>query len=29
MIYYDRIIFSEGVDVNNRSALKECNVCHY
>ena len=29
MLYYDRIDFSEGIDVNKTSALKECNICHY
>ena len=29
MLYYDKIDFSEGIDVNKTSASKECNVCHY
>ena len=29
MIYYDRIDVSEGIDVNETSASKECDVCHY
>ena len=29
MLYYDKIDFSEGTDVNKTSAPKECNVCHY
>ena len=29
MLYYDKIDFSEGTDVNKTSASKECNVCHY
>ena len=29
MIYYDRINFSEGIDVNKTSTLKECDVCQY
>ena len=29
MLYYDRIHFSEGIDVNRTNALKECDVCHY
>ena len=29
MSYYDRIDVSEGVDVNNTSASKKCDVCHY
>ena len=26
---YDRIDFSEGIDINKTSASKECNICHY
>ena len=29
MLYYDRIDFSEGIDVNKTSASKECDICHY
>ena len=29
MLYYDRIDFSEGTDVNETSASKECNICYY
>ena len=29
MIYYDRIDFSEGIDVNKTSGSKGCNICHY
>ena len=29
MLYYDRIDFSEGIDVNKTSESKECNICHY
>ena len=29
MLYYDRIDVSEGIDVNKRSASKECDVCYY
>ena len=29
MICYDGIDVSEGIDVNNTSASKECDVCHY
>ena len=29
MIYYDRVDFSEGIDVNKTSASKEYDVCHY
>ena len=29
MLYYDRIDVSEGIDVNETSASKECDICHY
>ena len=29
MIYYDRIYVSEGIDVNETSKSRECNICHY
>ena len=29
MLYYDRIDVSKGIDVNETSPLKECDVCHY
>ena len=29
MSCYDRIDFSEGIDVHKTSELKECNICHY
>ena len=29
MLDYDRIDVSEEMDVNKRSASKECDVCHY
>ena len=29
MLYYDRIDFSEGIDVNKIIISKECDVCHY
>ena len=29
MICYDRIDFSERIDVNKTSESKECNVCQY
>ena len=29
MLYYDRIDFSERIDVNKTSGTKECNICHY
>ena len=29
MIYYDRIDFLEGIDVNKTNASKECDNCHY
>ena len=29
MLHYDRIDISEGFDVNNTTASKECNICHH
>ena len=29
MLYFDKIDISEGIDVNRRSAPKECDICHY
>ena len=29
MLHFDRIDFSEGIDVNKTSASKEYDVCHY
>ena len=29
MLEYDRVDISEGIDVNEINALKECNICHY
>ena len=29
MLHYDKIDFSEGIDVNMTSASKECVICHY
>ena len=29
MLDFDKIDVSEGIDVNNTSALKECDICHY
>ena len=29
MLEYDRIDISEGIDINETSASKECNICHY
>ena len=29
MLQYKKIDVSEGTDVNNISALKECELCHY
>ena len=29
MLYYDKIDFSEGTDVNKTSASQECHICHY
>ena len=29
MLEYDRIDISEGIDINNTSASKECDICYY
>ena len=29
MIYYNRFVVSEGIDVNKTSESKERNICHY
>ena len=29
MLEYDRIDISEGIDVNQTRASKECDICHY
>ena len=29
MLEYDRIDFSEGIDINKANASKECDICHY
>ena len=29
MLYFDRIDFSEGIDVNKTSASRECDICYY
>ena len=29
MLYFDRIFFYEGIDVNKINASKECDICHY
>ena len=29
MLCFDRIDVSEGIDVNKKSASKECYICHY
>ena len=29
MLYFDGIDVSEGTDVNEKSASKECDICHY
>ena len=29
MLYFNRIGISEGIDVNETSASKECDICHY
>ena len=29
MLYYDRIDFSGGIDINKTSESKECDIRHY
>ena len=29
MLYYDRIVVFERIDVKNTNESKECNICHY
>ena len=29
IMHHDRIDVSEGIDVNKRRELRECNICHY
>ena len=29
MLYYDRIIVSEGIDVTKTSESKKCDICQY
>ena len=29
MIQYQKIVVSEGIDVNKTGASKECELCHY
>ena len=29
MLEYDRIDISEGIDINQTNASKECDICHY
>ena len=29
MLFFDRIDVSEGINVNKKSASKECDICHY
>ena len=29
MLYYDKIDFSEKIDINKTSGSKECDICHY
>ena len=29
MLEYDRKDISEGIDINETSASKECDICHY
>ena len=29
MLYFDKIVVSEGIDINKTSASEECDICHY
>ena len=29
MLYFDRIYISEGIDINKKSASKECDIYYY
>ena len=29
MLYYDKTVVSEGIDFDETSVSKECNICHY
>ena len=29
MLEYDRIVISEGIDVNKTNLSKKCDICHY
>ena len=29
MLYYDKIDLPEGIDVNQTSSSKDCDICHY
>ena len=29
MLYFHRIDFSKGIDVNKTNKSKECDICHY
>ena len=29
MLEYNKIDISEGIDINETSTSKECNICHY
>ena len=29
MLYFDKIVVSEGTDINKASASEECDICHY
>ena len=29
MLEYDRIDIVEGIDVNEKNKLQECDICHY
>ena len=29
MLFYDRVDISEGININQTSALRKCNICRY
>ena len=29
MLYHDRVVISEGININKTSASKDCNIYHY
>ena len=29
MLEYDRVVISEGIDINKTNASEKCDICHY